>query len=538
MYPDYVVSSLFQSVPDGTTDNISRSDLTDQVFFLGGGADSETSGIKFFYDNRNGFLCSGNNNTGSFEFNRGQHSTCLGDVNTIAGSNSLGTGQNNTIDIASAQCFVSGQNNTINDCLNSSVSGDGNTLANFATNIFMHGNGNSLIGSPTSNTLVTGNNNSIQSSFSDSAIFGSSHTINVGLGNDNMLITGRDHDIIDCEDTLISGRNNTVSQTASSIISGRDHTSIFASSNVTVGGINNTVSTCTNSTVNGANNTVSTSNNVLVSGNDLTVTNTTDCLVAGRMCTVGNAAGSPATTIRSFFHGNALNSTGINQQYSYMWGNNNQNMQDFTIYTFLMGRNHAVNTAGTRDIYAIGSAHIANNTNEEPCLLMGQNSRDGGFRAVNISNCRGTALIGTADDQCLKKYHGGYTFYTNDAKTTGVTVGAGGSSWSMVSDVKVKENLVALDTANCLTQVNNIPVYSFNYIQEESVDPITDEIIPAAPKPTCMFPTAQDWNAAFPSTKDPGKICSMDIIGVLMGCVQELTKKVESLQNQIDLLSS
>ena len=114
---------------------------------------------------------------------------------------------------------------------------------------------------------------------------------------------------------------------------------------------------------------------------------------------------------------------------------------------------------------------------------------------------------------------GGMTVLTDNAGTTGVTIASGASSWAVVCDKNVKENIKLLN--NMLSKIENINVYEFNY-KGTSKNTI------------CYSPMAQEWNAEFKSNKDNLKIEVMDMLGVSLQCIKELSNKYKILEEKID----
>ncbi len=60
-------------------------------------------------------------------------------------------------------------------------------------------------------------------------------------------------------------------------------------------------------------------------------------------------------------------------------------------------------------------------------------------------------ISSTADNQFVARASGGVTLYTNSTLTAGVSVAAGGGSWSSVSDRALKENCGRGQTGRCST---------------------------------------------------------------------------------------
>ena len=135
----------------------------------------------------------------------------------------------------------------------------------------------------------------------------------------------------------------------------------------------------------------------------------------------------------------------------------------------------------------------------------------------------GTQLSSVANNTFLVRCAGGSTFFTNNANSTGVTIGAGGGSWASVSDVNKKENLVELDCQDFMNKMEDLPIYQYNYIGNSK-------------EQHCFGPTAQDWYKLFPTEKDQLTIETMDMIGVLMATVKNLNNRVKDLESKMGFM--
>ena len=134
----------------------------------------------------------------------------------------------------------------------------------------------------------------------------------------------------------------------------------------------------------------------------------------------------------------------------------------------------------------------------------------------------------TAANQFLVKASGGFIFYTNSALTTGVTLPAGAGAWSTLSDRNSKENIQAIDPLDYLNRLDNIEVFEWNYISQDS-------------SIRHIGPMAQDFYATFNIGTDPTKINSGDFDGVNLILLKALNMRMTELQNQqerIDLLNT
>jgi hypothetical protein len=110
-----------------------------------------------------------------------------------------------------------------------------------------------------------------------------------------------------------------------------------------------------------------------------------------------------------------------------------------------------------------------------------------------------------------------WTFHTNGSITssTGASLTAGGV-WTNASDVALKRDFSDVNAAEILESIAKIPIKAWEYIAEPGVKHIG--------------PTAQDFLKAFGFGGSDKCIGTVDAIGVLMSCIQELKAKIDILE--------
>nr|AIA11175.1 Chaperone of endosialidase [uncultured bacterium] len=118
---------------------------------------------------------------------------------------------------------------------------------------------------------------------------------------------------------------------------------------------------------------------------------------------------------------------------------------------------------------------------------------------------------------------GSTTLYSNSGLSTGVTLPAGGGSWSNVSDVHMKENFTPVDGEELLERLRAVPISSWNYKTQDS-------------KIRHIGPMAQDFAAAFNVGEDNRHIASIDPDGVALAGVQALDSRTNNQQLKIEVL--
>jgi len=139
-------------------------------------------------------------------------------------------------------------------------------------------------------------------------------------------------------------------------------------------------------------------------------------------------------------------------------------------------------------------------------------------------------IASSATNQFIARAVGGVTFYTSTDLSTGVTVAAGGGSWSSVSDRNAKQNFAPVDGTGLLARLASIPVLTWNYkAQDASI--------------RHLGPMAQDFYAAFQVGEDNKHIATVDADGVALAAIQALyqrsvqkDRKIEQLTQEVDEL--
>lgn len=162
----------------------------------------------------------------------------------------------------------------------------------------------------------------------------------------------------------------------------------------------------------------------------------------------------------------------------------------------------------------------------------GNISTNGAMGAFILGDHTGTAVMnsGTANS-FTARFAGGYTLYSNSGLTSGMTLTAGGNSWSAVSDVNRKENISPVNGELFLKNIAGMPLSSWNYKGQD--------------RRTLRHygPMAQDFFKAF-GKDDYGTIGSdtlinqQDFLGVNLIAIQALEKRTVSLQQQLDKVTA
>jgi len=137
----------------------------------------------------------------------------------------------------------------------------------------------------------------------------------------------------------------------------------------------------------------------------------------------------------------------------------------------------------------------------------------------------------TSNNQFKAVFIGGYEFYSNAATTVGVILSAGNNAWTVVSDVRKKENFLPAQGNRFLKSISKMPLTSWNYKGQD-------------PKQFRHYgPMAQDFFKAF--GKDAlGTIGSdtminqADLDGVTLVAIRQLIYETDALERANDVLAA
>jgi hypothetical protein len=129
-----------------------------------------------------------------------------------------------------------------------------------------------------------------------------------------------------------------------------------------------------------------------------------------------------------------------------------------------------------------------------------------------------------SDNEFAARATGGVRFVTavnaSNVPTAGVALGAGGGSWTSISDRAAKQDLTDVDPQAVLSKLVAIPVYTWRYRTEVS-------------RALHMGPTAQDFRAAFGLGDSDKTITTIDEAGVALAAIQGLHQLIQDKDAQI-----
>jgi len=153
-------------------------------------------------------------------------------------------------------------------------------------------------------------------------------------------------------------------------------------------------------------------------------------------------------------------------------------------------------------------------------VVSGSYSFAAGFTALATNNnsfvwsdgSTGTASTGT--NQFVARASGGFVFFTGSG-AGGAILGAGATSWSVLSDRNAKKDIAPADTQAVLNKLVQVPIEQWRYQWEGES---------GAPH---LGPMAQDFKAAFYPGRDDKGISTLEFDGVELAAIQGLNQKLE-----------
>lgn len=334
------------------------------------------------------------------------------------------------------------------------------------------------------------------------------------------------------------GASNTASGFSSTV--GGGYKSVASALHSTVGGGQSNVASGDRSTVGGGINNEASGSYSTVSGGD-------NNMATGHWSTVSGGSQSAAMGFRSTVGGGISNAA--SGQYSTVGGGEN-NSADGSWSTVGGGVDNVA--VGVRSTVAGGEANLAgdyifdgtggtvgggyfNEARGQYSTIPGgrENNAWGNysFAAGRRANATHTGSFVWADsttnnfgssavNQFRARATGGVQFITNTAETTGVTLAAGGGSWSTLSDRAAKRDLVPVDPDEVLARVGELVISLWSYKSEGAV--------------RHMGPMAQDFFAAFGLGDSDRHITTVDIDGVALAAIQGLLQRVRAIEAEHD----
>jgi len=323
---------------------------------------------------------------------------------------------------------------------------------------------------------------------------------------------------------VVSGGRDNVASGLRSTVGGGD-SNIASATSATVGGGNSNTASAFNATVGGGNSNTASATNATVGGGWLNDASVYQATISGgylntasaSRTTIGGGAYNTASGTRATIGGGANNTA--SGAFATIGGGyfNTASGPSATISGGLA--NEASGTYAT-----IGGGYL-NDAFGQHSFAAGRRARaihDGAFVWGDQVNVDKTS---SASNQFNVYASGGTRIFSNSAATTGVTLAAGGGTWTMVSDRGAKENFEEVDPQSILDQVASIPITTWNYkTQDGSI--------------RHMGPMAQDFFAAFGLGLGDTTIDTIDPDGVALAAIQGLHAENVALRSRVEELES
>ena len=159
--------------------------------------------------------------------------------------------------------------------------------------------------------------------------------------------------------------------------------------------------------------------------------------------------------------------------------------------------------------------------------VMGWTSSSNGHKGCFVfadysSNNAGTDTTkSTADNQFMVRANGGVVFYSNAARTSGVSLAHGAGAWANLSDKNKKAHFKNENANEVLKKLAGIEITSWNYKSQ-------------SPSIRHIGPMAQDLYAAFHFGESDTTITTIDVDGISLLAIQALALKTTELKQKAD----
>src|SRR6266511_3161547 len=297
---------------------------------------------------------------------------------------------------------------------------------------------------------------------------------------------------------LGGGNANTASGPNSAIRGGQGNTA-GGSASAVGGGFSNTASSPFSAVAGGNSNTASGFASAVAGGASNTASGGSSAVAGGSVNT--------ASAINSAVAGGASNTA--SGGFSAIGGGQSNTASG--LYSAVAGGN--VNTASGN--FSLAAGHQAKATDNGSFVWADSNDFDIGSNGANTFTARttgGARFISAIDA-------------TTGAPTAGVSLTAGGGSWSSLSDRAAKRGFGTVDRRRLLNRLDRIPITSWSYKSQK-------------PSIRHLGPMAQDFRSAFGLGEDARHIDTIDEGGVALAAIQGLYRQNQALERRNESLSA
>lgn len=406
-----------------------------------------------------------------------------------------------------ASFIGAGLRNLIDDMSTDSVIGGGfnnQILQESRTAIIAGGNVNRIQGAMHA-VISGGANNSIRSNAAHSAI---------GGGESNEIETGAGHS------TIAGGQLNAVRGNATHSSVGGGYQNIIqttAFSSTIAGGQENRINHAANM------GTISGGASIWIG------TNSFGSTIGGGL---GNSISNNAFS--STISGGSGNRIGSSSQYGFIGGGTGNNVHTNSPYTTISGGNNNRIRENAWHSTIAGGQFNTNLANSWYAFIAGGN-QNAAADAAFAAGTRAKALhsgsfvwgdsttsdvVSTNANSVTMRAQGGYRLFSSSG-AAGVFLGPGQTSWSAISDRKLKKDFAPVDPVAVLDKLATVPVQRWHYQWEDS------GVTPH------LGPMAQDFKAAFYPGRDETSITTQEIDGVALAAIQGLNHKLEAKETRV-----
>ncbi len=168
------------------------------------------------------------------------------------------------------------------------------------------------------------------------------------------------------------------------------------------------------------------------------------------------------------------------------------------------------NTASGASSTVMGNNNIASG---DISTAMGQFSDTNNHLRAFVYGDGSANTTNDADDQFMARASGGFKLLSSAGATAGVSLAAGASAWTVLSDRNAKDLVQPLDSTDVLDRVIAMPLATWHYKAQD-------------PQYRHMGPMAQDFYAAFHLGESDTGIDTVDADGVTLAAIQGLNAKL------------
>ena len=170
----------------------------------------------------------------------------------------------------------------------------------------------------------------------------------------------------------------------------------------------------------------------------------------------------------------------------------------------------------------------------------------------------GIPFIPGNNNACEMRFSGGFRYYSSNSKGTGMTMDAGLSAWSPVSDVNMKNIHKEVDYLSYLDRMRSIDIFEYSYksccTANRNIGPIAQQWHNKSNFRTPDYITAklekneegsevevldEEGKPVMENRgpyKDPLRVCQGDQHGVALACIRALIIEVDKLKSRIEVL--